>query len=163
MFFLLFPSESVFVSICILCSHPCPTMCRSSSEEEILYFIMSRSPIQEIQIIQAESMDADGHCRVCICNLTPFKCILEKKKDNLAYWTHSPWRANCNSNEHHTLRELQCPLSCCSEGWEKIWQTHFHRYTQRKEEEEEEVEEEKKRANVHFKTSQSCKQSLWSR
>lgn len=52
------------------------------------------------------------------------------KKDNLAYWTHSPWRANCYGNEHHTLRELQCPLSCCSGGWKRIWptctQTHTH-------------------------------------
>lgn len=75
------------------------------------------------------------------------------KKDNLAYWTHSPWRANCYGNEHHTLRELQCPLSCCSGGWKRIWPTRTHRHarthTERGREKRRKVEE-REREQTHI-------------
>lgn len=37
-----------------------------------------------------------------------------------------PRRANCHGNEHHTLGELQCPLSRCSGGWKRISSTVAH-------------------------------------
>lgn len=78
------------------------------------------SPIQVIQMIWTLRIGAELTFAI-FCRLSVYW-----KKDNLTYWTHSPWRANCFGNEHLTLSELQCPLSCRRGGWKRIWPTLWH-------------------------------------
>lgn len=47
------------------------------------YLIILCSPIQVIQMIWTLSIGADGHYGAYICNLIPFKCILEKRQSRL--------------------------------------------------------------------------------
>lgn len=52
------------------------------------YLMRLCSPIQVIQMIWTLSNGADGHYRAYICNLLPFKCILEKKTISLIEHIH---------------------------------------------------------------------------
>lgn len=73
-----------------LCSHVCAcvcvrrrvlvTACEAAFQKEERYLIIPCAPTQVIQIIWTLSIGADGHYRAYICNLLPFKCILEKRE-----------------------------------------------------------------------------------
>lgn len=52
-------------------------------QKEERYLIILCSPTQVIQMIWTLSIGADGHYRAYICNLLPFKCILEKRQSRL--------------------------------------------------------------------------------
>lgn len=84
------------VCACVRCVHAkrvLVTACEAAFQKEERYLIIPCAPTQVIQMIWTLSIGADGHYRAYICNLLPFKCILEKrgkKRDNLAYWTFTP-------------------------------------------------------------------------
>lgn len=129
------------VPSCLLtCMSLCP--CEAVIRRE-RYLIILCSPIQVIQMIWTLRIGAELTFAI-FCRLSVYW-----KKDNLTYWTHSPWRANCYGNEHHTLSELQCPLSCRSGGWKRIWptlwHTHAHAYSTHRQNEGGEMKEKQKR------------------
>lgn len=83
-------NDSVCICICACASVPSRLLTLASLwarvaafQKEERYLIILCSPTQVIQMIWTLSIGADGHYRAYICNLLPFKCILEKRQSRL--------------------------------------------------------------------------------